>query len=485
MASSGGATGEGDSASPYCSDDFLAARLSERLGEDWKSTPDGRWFHWDGKRYREEKTHKVLAISREVCRAVARDVEAAKLARDVAGKTKIYAAVALAAVDRRHMTPLESFDADPYLLNTPGGTVDLRNGRIRQHDRADLLSRIAAAGPVGKAAVFSVFLDEATGGDKELQRFLARVAGYCLTGSIDEHAIFFLHDNGLGMTGKSTFINVMFGLLGDYATTAPMELFTVATGERHPAELATLHSVRLVTASETEEGRRWDEAKLKAITGGDPITARFMRGNFFTFRPNFKLLMAGNHRPRMRSADQAMRRRFHMIPFLHRPKNPDQALSEKLRQEFPGIVAWAIEGELERQRIGLAPPPAVVAATNEYFQTENTIGRWMDERCARGSDRTALTRDLYRDFKSWASLAGEYSVSERVFSQKLQQQSGIERWQHPVTRRMGFCGLAPLVATDELPLDGHNCVTRPAAGKAEPSTSRTYNEAGEWEVDEL
>src|SRR3977135_178696 len=142
-----------------------------------------------------------------------------------------------------------------------------------------------------------------------------------------------------------------------------MNAFTVATGDRHPTECAHLLGARVATACEVEEGMRWDEAKLKAISGGDRITARFMRGDFFTFEPQFKLLLAGNHRPRMRSADDAMRRRLQVIPFRHKPKIVDKQLREKLRAELPGILRWAVQGELDRQRLGgLNPPRAVQAA---------------------------------------------------------------------------------------------------------------------------
>jgi putative DNA primase/helicase len=296
--------------------------------------------------------------------------------------------------------------------------------------------------------------------------------------------VFFLFDNGLGGTGKSTFVNVMFELLGDYATTAPMDVFTVATGERHPVELAMLHGARLVTASETEEGRRWDEAKLKQITGGDPITARFMRGNFFTFRPTFKLLLAGNHRPRMRSADLALRRRFHMVPFLTRPAKPDPKLGEKLRAEYPGILSWAIAGELDRRRIGLSPPPSVVAATDEYFEAENVLSRWLDERCSRGQGISTQTGDLYRDYKSWAATAGEFVWSERVFSQKLAQQPGLEKSFHPVTRRSEFRGLSLLAMSDLLSSVTPGRDVRRAGNDDVAALRAEYVEAGEWEADE-
>ncbi len=263
-----------------------------------------------------------------------------------------------------------------------------------------------------------------------------------------------------------------------------MNLFTVATGERHPAELAILFGRRLITAQEPGEGERWDEAKLKAITGGDPITARFMRGNFFTFNPTFKLLMSGNHRPRMRSADGGMRRRFHLIPFIHKPAKVDEDLQAKLRAELGGILKWALAGEIERRRIGLSPPPVVVKATDEYFATENILGQWMEERCERSPARTGLTRDLYRDYVSWAASAGEYKLPERTFAQKLQMQPGIERWQHPVTRRGGWRGLALLAMPDELPFGRAQPHPARASEGGPNGPPKSFDEAGEWEAEE-
>ena len=451
-----GGGGGGDSGAPvgereraFCSDDMLADALSKRLGPDWRVvTESGEWYRWTGQRWEVDRTKDVWNRSREVCGEISAQVDTQKLARDVSSATRIYAAVKLAGTDRRHVTAPEDFDHDDSLINTPLGIIDLATGQQRDHERDAMMTRMTAAGADGECPKFRAFLREATGGDEAMQRFLQRLAGYCLTGSIEEHAIFFFY--GPGGTGKTVFLNVLSELLADYATVAPMDLFTISKGERHPAELAILHRARLVTASETDEGNRWDEAKLKAITGGDLITARFMRGNFFTFRPNFKLVLAGNHRPRMRSADDAMRRRFHVIPFKVKPKAPNKALLEELRAELGGILKWAVEGELERRRIGLAPPRGVVEATDEYFEAENTIGRWMTERCVAEPQRTALTRDLYRDFKSWAARTGEFAPSERVFSQKLEQVSGVGRWRDPETRDRGFQGVSLAVQTENL-----------------------------------
>jgi putative DNA primase/helicase len=176
---------------------------------------------------------------------------------------------------------------------------------------------------------------------------------------------------------------------------------------------------------------------VKALTGGDPITARFMRQDFFTYRPQFKLFVAGNHKPSLRNIDDAIRRRLHLIPFTFRPARPDRDLPDKLKPEWPAILPWAIQGCLEWQRLGLAPPPAVVEATAAYFAEEDAVGRWLEERCRHDANATATTHDLFADWRDWCAQTGEQMGTEKRFVQALIQR-GYERWQHPKTRKMGF-----------------------------------------------
>jgi putative DNA primase/helicase len=224
------------------------------------------------------------------------------------------------------------------------------------------ITKLAAVAPGdGEPALWLRFLREAVAEDAEMIGFLQRWCGYCLTGSTQEHAFAFIH--GPGGNGKSVFLNAVAGILGDYSVTAAMETFTEARNDRHSTELAMLTGARLVTASETEQGRGFAEAKVKAITGGDPITARFMRQDNFTYRPQFKLMIAGNHAPSLRNVDEAMRRRLNILPFVVKPAIPDPELEAKLRAEWPQIFAWMIAGCLAWQATGLQRPDAVAGAT--------------------------------------------------------------------------------------------------------------------------
>ena len=272
----------------WCSEDALAAELIGDLAGDWRYSSSGDWYHWDGKRWQAEKLRRVWYRSRRVCRRVAKALDKSEsLARKVSSAQTIHAVVRLAEADPDVATLADTFDADIWLLNTLSGIVDLRTGQLHPHDRRKLMTRICAAAPIapgtagGDCPHWRQFLRDSTGKDQAFEDYLQRVAGYLLTGSIEEHAIFFLH--GPGLTGKSTFQNVMAWLLADYATTAMPGLFAVAKGERHPTELATLHGRRVVIGSEVDAGGRWDEPKLKAISGGDRISARFMRGDPFGF----------------------------------------------------------------------------------------------------------------------------------------------------------------------------------------------------------
>jgi putative DNA primase/helicase len=257
------------------------------------------------------------------------------LKRELLSAKTIAAVERLARSDPRLAASVDQWDRDPWLLNTPDGTIELKTGRMREHRREDYITKITAVGPCGDCPLWRTFLSRVTRADDELAAFIQRMLGYSLTGSTQDHALFFCH--GGGANGKTVMLSTVAGILGDYHTTAPIETFTASVTDRHPTELAALRGARLVTASETQEGRQWDETKVKLLTGGDKISARFMRGDFFEFVPQFKLVIAGNHRPTLRTVDEAIRRRLNLIPFTVTipPAERDPELTEKLKAEWP------------------------------------------------------------------------------------------------------------------------------------------------------
>ena len=225
-----------------------------------------------------------------------------------------------ATADPRHAVTADWWDPDPWLLGTPGGVVELKSGKIRPASADDRITKTTGCAPAKTPAPhWMTFINQCTGDDAALAAYLKRVVGYCRTGSIKEHALFFLY--GPGGNGKSVFLNLLTHVLGGYAKTAPMDAFTNDRIGGHPEELAMLRGARCVTSSETEKVT-WRESRLKGLTGGDPITARFLYRSFFTFQPECKLIFSGNHLPCLKSADPAMRRRLHILPFLHKPVEP-------------------------------------------------------------------------------------------------------------------------------------------------------------------
>lgn len=426
--------------SVWGTEDALALAFTRRYHRDWRYVAAwGRWLVWDGQRWRNEDTLAATDLIRSVCRQTALRADDRKVAAKLASSGTVGGVERLARADRRHAATTDEWDADPWLLNTPGGVVDLKTGRTRANDRADRMTKITTATPGGECPQWTAFLSNVTGGDADLQAYLQRMVGYCLTGVTSAHALFFLY--GTGANGKSVFANVVSTILGDYATTASMDTFVETRGDRHPTDLAGLRGARFVTAIETEQGRRLNESKVKAITGGDKISARFMRQDFFEFFPQFKPVIVGNHKPAIRNIDEAMKRRMHMIPFTVTipPERRDGRLTEKLLAERDGILVWAVAGCLAWQREGLNPPACVQDATQEYFESEDALGRWLDERCVRAANAKSLTSELFTDWKQWAEASGEFIGSQRRFSDLLITR-GLEKWRNSMGVR-GFQGI--------------------------------------------
>jgi putative DNA primase/helicase len=353
---------------PDFSDEMLALRFAEQHAGDLRYVAAwSKWMIWDGRRWQFDDTLMAFDLARKVCRAAATGCNKPRAASVLASAKTVAAVERLAKADRRLAATVDQWDVDQWLLNTPDGVVDLREAQQNLHQACDFMTKMTAVAPDAgcPTPTWDAFLTCITDGDSDLIGFLKRMAGYALTGSTREHALFFLY--GTGANGKSTFINAITAVAGDYHRAAPIETFTASQNERHPTDLAGLRGARLVTSVETEGGRRWAESKIKTLTGGDKIAARFMRQDFFEFTPTFKLVIAGNHKPGLRSVDEAIRRRFHLVPFdvVIPPEQRDKNLGERLRAEWPGILAWMIDGCTEWQNQGLAPPLAVTSTRNQ------------------------------------------------------------------------------------------------------------------------
>jgi putative DNA primase/helicase len=404
--------------------DGIAAIFANRYADRLRYCHSARsWFEFDGARWRRDETNRAFQFVRQIAREISEGKEHKELKEF--RKTAFAAGVEkFSQSDPALAVKSDYWDRDPYQLGTPGGTVDLRTGIMKPGEPADGITKATAVAPSDDTdcPVWYLFLRQTTGGDAAMARFLQQWAGYCLTGDIREHALVFAH--GPGGNGKSVFLNTLTGIMADYSTPAPSDTFTVSIGDRHPTELAALCGARLVAASETEHGRTWAETRIKQLTGGDEVAARYMRGDFFRFRPAFKLTIIGNHRPKLENVDAAVRRRFNIVPFTHKPAHPDHKLEDKLREEWPEILRWMIKGCLDWQAHGLVRPPSVLKATEDYFSDQDLLGQWLATCCdvQPGNNRMKeTTTALHQSWCEFAKQAGEKPETQKAFVGNLEK----------------------------------------------------------------
>lgn len=413
---------------PEFSEDSLANEFTRR----YKNTlaycaAYGTWMHWEDNRWKVDDTALAVDLARQVCRdsaLIALDrpdlgAKAKGIANTISSRRCFSSIEGIARSDRRHVVRPAQFDADPWILNTPNGVIDLTTGNLRPAQKSDWCIKSASVGPGGKCPTWERFLQDCTQGDTEMISYLKRIAGYCLTGSIAEQKFFFIY--GGGGNGKGVFLNTLMWLLDTYGRQANMDTFTEQRFAKHASEIAFFQGARLVVASETNVGQRWNEARIKSMTGGDPITANHMHKDPFTFLPTFKLLFTGNHKPHLKNVDPAIKRRMYLIPFDYAvpEEKQDTQLTEKLKTEGPGILSWAVEGCMEWRKSKLKPPVKVIATTADYFEAEDKIGAFLDECCNVSASERITTTKLFERYVRWADGMGEYSGGRKGFLDML------------------------------------------------------------------
>ena len=318
------------------------------------------------------------------------------------------------------VTISDSWDKNPWILATPNGIVDLKTGKSRLSYQDDIVTKITSIHPRKmEIPIWLKFLSDISCNNQDYIDYLQRISGYFLTGSTKEESLFFLY--GDGGNGKGVFINTISNILGDYSITAPMGMFVDNKFEGHPTELALLRGARLVSAQETAEGKTWNETRIKALTGSDSVSARFMHKDFFTFTPTFKLLFAGNNEPKLITVDNAIKRRFNKLPFNFKPEKPDLELKENLTKEYPGILLWMIQGCLKWQEIGLATPEIITSATEEYFDDQNNIMQWIQEECDVNLKHDIITTLAFQAWCLWASKNHMKQGTDKTFKNQLER----------------------------------------------------------------
>jgi putative DNA primase/helicase len=316
-------------------------------------------------------------------------------------------------------------DRDPFLLNVLNGTLDLRTGRLHDHDRADRITKLAPVEYDADATCprWLAFLGRILDGNADLMTYLQRVVGYALTGDVGEQCLFFLY--GTGANGKTTYLTAIKDMLGDYGNQSPAELLIAKTHESHPTERADLCGKRFVCTIETDQGKRMAESLLKQLTGGDSIKARRLYQDLFEFKPTWKLFLAANHKPVVRGTDHAIWRRIKLIPFTVTisEAEKDKDLPAKLTAEWPGILAWAVRGCLDWQKYGLGEPDEVRAATDAYRAEQDTIAGFISECLFVHPSAKAKASTLFEEYVKWS---GDRVMTQTEFGKRFEEQ-GFER----------------------------------------------------------
>jgi putative DNA primase/helicase len=427
-------------------DEALALEFAQRQAMFARYVADwNRWMLYDGVAWVRDETLRINWEARNLCREDAAAAPKALQAKLLSAR-KVGAVVSLARLDPILAAVIDQWDGDQYALNCDGEVHQLDDARYsRMAIPGDYFTKSTGVRPGGDCPMWIEFLETVTAGDAALMDYLQRVCGYCLTGSTAEQCLFFLY--GPGGNGKSTFVNTISAVMGDYVRTAPIDAFAASNGhDRHPTELADLQGARLVTATEPAHGRRWDESRIKTLTGGDTIAARFMRQDFFTYRPVFKLMICGNHKPQLRGVDDAWRRRMQIIPFTVRIPPGQRILDydRKLAAEHPGILMWMIEGARYWAQSGLKPPTAVTDATDDYLESEDLLGAWLDECCEilpPDIDCEPFTsrQQLFASWQAWCKRTGEHVGTRKQFLAALDNRDGLRR--HMRTGIRGYTGI--------------------------------------------
>ncbi len=410
-----------------------ARRLVLRHGQNIRYCDlAGRWYEWDGTRWAPDDILHVFSLAKDTVYGIKAeaaneedaDTKAAvhRWAKASQSRRSVEAMLVLARDDVA-ITP-DDFDNDEWVLNVRNGIVDLRSGALVPHDRDKYITKLAPVDcdSASSCPEWYAFLARVLP-DPAVREYVQRAIGYSLTGSTVEQCMFIVY--GTGRNGKSTFLETIGTMLGDYRMETPTSTLMASKRDDDGAprnDVARLKGARMVTAMEAEEGRRLAESRIKELCGGDMISARFLHREFFQFRPTHKLWLRANHKPIVRGTDEGIWRRIKLIPFTEyiTDEELDEGLPERLlKQELPGILAWAVEGCLKWQKDGLREPAVVAQHTATYRNEMDVLGAFLDEHCEVGPMESVSSSELYATFREWAAEGGEYLMSQTMFGRRL------------------------------------------------------------------
>jgi putative DNA primase/helicase len=388
------------------------------------------FLFWDGKRYAWDERGEVVKLAHLTSRSIFHE---AAYTEDEDEQKKIagFAAVSQNTTRIRAMLTeakpylavgMEELDRNPWLVNCQNGTLDLRTGKLKDHDPADRITKIVPVEyhPEASCPRFLRFLKE-TLVDDGVIKFVKRYSGYTLTGITRERLLAILY--GFGKNGKTTLVELLQDVMGDYATNTDTETLLMKRYQGVSNDVAALKGARFVSAAEVEQGRRLAESKVKQLTGRDTVTARYLFGEPFNFRPEFKLWLSTNNKPVIQGTDDAIWDRIRLIPFTQRfdGERQDPKLPEKLRSELAGVLAWMVEGCLEWQEHGLGEPDSVREATDQYRAEMDTLAAFIEDRCVVREGIVAPATPLYKQYQMWCDDAGEKPETQKVFGMRLRE----------------------------------------------------------------
>lgn len=412
-----------------------AKRLVAAHGDSIRYVPArSAWLVWDGRRWATDETLQVPRLAKDVVRELFTELHkpASRAQRQLLlrhaenseRQSRLDAMLKSATSEHGIAQKWADFDADPWVLNVANGTIDLRTGKLRAHRKEDQLTKLIDIPfePEALCPTWEQFLLEVFDGRIEMILYIQRAVGYSLSGDTREQCLQFLY--GKGANGKSTFLYALEQITGDYGVqTEAVTLLEAEQEGRVRNDVARLAGARFVHAGELPEGKRLNEALIKSMTGNDTISARFLRQEFFEFRPTFKIWLQGNHRPLIRGTDHAIWRRVRLIPFTVKfdGEKRDSTMKERLLSELPGMLAWAVVGCLLWQnQTTLNPPDDVLAATEDYRLESDILGQFLEDCCETGPGLEVRSGDLYHAYRVWAKDAGEYIWSHTAFGRKLE-----------------------------------------------------------------
>jgi len=421
-------------------DSTNAMRLIKEHGRDirynaaWK-----KWVVWNGKYWEIDEGNalvheKGLEMVRNIYDELLKtadyreriDIEKAAIMSESVRRRKAFVEAATWVSALRVKT--DELDPNPWLLNVKNGTIDMKNSEFKAHSQEDMITKIANVefDPKADCPMWKQFVREIMDYKAEIIRFVQTAAGWSLSGDTSEQTMFILY--GTGANGKSTFLNTIMYLLGEYALATPTETFMKKNGDNYSNDVARLRGTRFVTTTEVEQGRRMSEPLIKKITGNDEMTARFLYGEFFNFKPTCKIFMATNHKPVIKGADYGIWRRIKLIPFNTRitEEKQDKHLEMKLREEASGILNWLLEGMAIWQQERLKTPKAVLFATDEYRGEMDVIGNFIQEKCLQVKEMTITIKKLYKAYSDWCDENHEHPVSERFFTLRLKEMGFVQ-----------------------------------------------------------